>query len=159
MIISQMHLYTNNSCTHFSWSALQFWQVKSAPICAPTPTRSPTLISLTAEPTFIARPTTSWPTQIGRGTSPQPPVIVCTSEPQTPQASMAMSMSWSSKGLSLNCGGCQLVRQDEQIVRALRTSCFLKVDQFFGSSTTKPSAVSGYGILIVKKFEVGELVW
>lgn len=36
----------------------------------------------------------------------------------------------------------------------MHTSCFLKVDQFFGSSITKPSAVSGYGMLIVCVFVV-----
>jgi len=33
--------------------------------------------------------------------------MVWTSDPQTPQASMAMSMSRSSKGFILNCSGCQ----------------------------------------------------
>lgn len=42
-----------------TWSALQLPQVKSAPICAPTPTLSPTLMVFTSLPTLIALPTTS----------------------------------------------------------------------------------------------------
>lgn len=56
----------------------------TAPICAPTPTLSPTLIVLTSLPTLMARPITSWPTQRGRGTSPQPPVMEWRSLAQTP---------------------------------------------------------------------------
>ena len=71
---------------------------------APTPTRSPGLIPFTFEPTLRTLPMISWPTQIGvTARSPQPPVIVCTSEPQTPQHSLSISTSLSSKTLGVNC--------------------------------------------------------
>ena len=83
--------------------AFTVYRIQTIEICAPTPTRSPTLTVLTSLPTLIALPTISCPTQMGSGQSPQPPLMVWTSLPQTPQQSMAMSMSRSSKGLSLNC--------------------------------------------------------
>jgi hypothetical protein len=57
---------------------------------------------VTLVPTLTACPITSWPTQMGSGTLPQPPVMVWTSEPQTPQHSILISMSLSPNFLGLN---------------------------------------------------------
>src|SRR5204863_6224647 len=44
---------------------LQFGQVRSESTMQPTATRSPGLYLVTAEPTFVTRPTISWPGTIG----------------------------------------------------------------------------------------------
>src|SRR4029077_9156896 len=48
-----------------SRSCLQFGQVRSESTMQPTAARSPGLYLVTAEPTFVTRPTISWPGTIG----------------------------------------------------------------------------------------------
>ena len=59
----------------------------------PTPTRSPTVKSSTAEPTRVTRPTISWPGIKGYVLPPHSPRVAWTSEWQSPQNSMAISTS------------------------------------------------------------------